>query len=461
MSRLDLMPQTPSRPAETSQMPRGLASATDAQHNGSNAGSEMKGFDSLLEDFTKEQVKESTDFLHEDNPLGLAMDAAKDAPTVDLAGLQALLPGAPGDTVSAGTAALQPGSQAYSILEGLLPRILPQTSGGGQPVPELRDTALASSMLAIPSEDGADGGVLGPAYGSRLAISVQNQETHFRPVVEGFETALQESAPDEAIDPHGEALLGDLAVKKPNDAAARLPSTNLPSASGDKSFIADPEPVSSRKAEERSFERSSLDRIADRAEVQKQAAPSSKVDSGSLPSGTLHQMARAILDDVAGISEAQGVSSQSDGVNRVAIARASGGVLRVLNLQLNPVELGLVTIKMRLAGDSLEMELHVEKEETAELLRNDAEKLSSLLRTSGYRPDAITIQSTDTTSHDRNALQRPQQGTQDQSFQGAAAGQGHSSGQRNDQYGEEEGKPRNEPKQDRPSDRSSSGGIYL
>nr|WP_281432983.1 flagellar hook-length control protein FliK [Microvirga terrestris] len=171
-------------------------------------------------------------------------------------------------------------------------------------------------------------------------------------------------------------------------------------------------------------------------------------------------MARAILDDVSEVSGAHQPALQGDGVHRVAVARASGGVLRVLSLQLNPVELGLVTIKMRLSGDSLEMELQVEKQETADLLRNDAEKLSSLLRTSGYRPDVINIQTAESTSHDRNSFQRPQPGMQDQSFQGNADSQNHSS-RHHGSHGPDEAEARNEPKQNRTADSSSSGGIYL
>ena len=462
MSRLDLMPQTPSRSVETPQTARGLSSAAGAQQGGNGAGSDVKGFDSLLEGFSKEQSRESADLLQDGDMLGLSVDGAKDAPVVDMTSLQALLSANPADSASAGAATFQPGSQAYSVLESLLPRILPQSGASGQSASGLRDGASASSMLAMPSQDGADEGILSQGYGSRLAVSVQSQETHFRPVIEGFESALQEPALNGSTDLPGLAFADGVAGKNAKEISTKLSSSNPQGASGDKSFVIDPEPVSTRQREEEmSFERISLGRLSERSEVQKQAAPNGKAEVGSLPSGTLHQMARAILDDVAGISEPQVASFQGDGVNRVAIARASGGVLRVLNLQLNPVELGLVTIKMRLAGDSLEMELQVEKEETAELLRNDAEKLSGLLRTSGYRPDVITIQSTDTTAHDRNPFQRPQQGAQDQSFQGAAAGQGNSSGHRNDPYGGEGEETRNEPKQDRISDRSSSGGIYL
>ena len=119
---------------------------------------------------------------------------------------------------------------------------------------------------------------------------------------------------------------------------------------------------------------------------------------------------------------------------------------------------------MRLAGDGLEMELQTESEETAELLRNDAEKLSSLLRVSGYRPDSITIHSTEAAANDRSSFQRPQQGSQSQgqSFeQGAASGQGDSSRHRQDQQARGGADVRNGSDQAQAPGSSGTGGVYL
>jgi flagellar hook-length control protein FliK len=457
MNRLDLMPQTPSRLAESTQTSRGSSPGADAQQG---AGSGMAGFDAVLEGFSREQDRESGELLQDESLLNLAGPTA-DAPASDTTALQALLSATSMDGAQAGATVPAAGSQAYSVLESLLPRILSQTGAGGPSDREARGNA--SSMLPMLASDATADSILSPAIGPKLSIAVQNQETHFRPVVEGFETALQEGSPAGSTGLSAEAAPEDLTVKKSKEPATALPSGMTQGLSGDKPVAPSAEMARNRQSdEERGFDRVSLDRMADRAEMQKQTAPGlQKADGGSLPAGTLHQMARAILDDVSGVSNANQPSYQSDGVHRVALARASGGVLRVLSLQLNPVELGLVTVKMRLSGDSLEMELQVEKQETAELLRNDAEKLSGLLRASGYRPDMISIQTAESTSHDRNSFQRPQQGTQDQSFQGNADSQGHSSGQHHGQYGREEAELRNESQQDRASDRSSSGGVYL
>lgn len=459
MNRLDLMPQTPSRPAEANQTPRGPSSAADAQHGGKGSGSEAPGFDTLLEGFSRGQGRESVDLLQDDNLSSLTEQTAEQ-PAINTTELQALLSATSPDGSLVGAATPLAGSQAYSVLESLLPRILSQTGAGGQSDAETRNGA--SSMLPLLNPDATADSILSPAVGSKLSVSVQNQETHFRPVVEGFDTALQEVTPAESTDPSAEALPNDPGVKKSLEAATKHPSLILQQRLGDEPAVPDAGSAGVRQRdEEMSFDRVSLGRMADRAEVQKQAAPGlQRADGGSLPAGTLHQMARAILDDVSEVSALQQPSVQGDGVHRVAVARASGGVLRVLSLQLNPVELGLVTVKMRLSGDSLEMELQVEKQETAELLRNDAEKLSSLLRTSGYRPDVINIQTAESTNHDRHSFQRPQSGAQDQTFQNSAGGQSHSSRQHG-LHGQDDAELRNEPKQNRTAVSSSSGGIYL
>jgi chemotaxis protein MotD len=459
MNRLDLMSQTPLRPAESTQTPRGVSSASDAQQGGKGPGSGTTGFDTVLEGFSREQGREGVDPFQDDALLNQTEQAAE-LPATDTTALEALLSATSQDVSSAGAAASPAGSQAYSILESLLPRILPQSGASGGSDPEMRNGG--SSMLPLLTSDASADSILSSAIGPKLSVSVQNQETHFRPIVEGFEAALEETTPAEAVEASAKALPNDLGVKKSVEAATKQPSMNLQQRLGDEPLIPDADAPGARQGvEEMSFDKVSTGRMADRAEVQKQTALGlQKADGGSLPAGTLHQMARAILDDVSGASGLQQPSFAGDGVHRVAVARASGGVLRVLSLQLNPVELGLVTIKMRLSGDSLEMELQVEKQETAELLRNDAERLSSLLRTSGYKPDVITIQTAESANHDRNSFQRPHSGAQDQSFQGNADGQNHSS-RHHGQHGRDEAEIRNEPKQNRIAGSSSSGGIYL
>lgn len=164
-----------------------------------------------------------------------------------------------------------------------------------------------------------------------------------------------------------------------------------------------------------------------------------KAASGSVPvtqSEVADPAASAsILQRIASAVAAESAKSemQNEGTPRVdqtpasIVLKPSEGVLRVLNIQLHPVELGVVTVKMRLSGEQLEMELHTSSDETADILRKDSDKLSGLLRSSGYRADIVTIHVTasDAAQQDTSAGQRQQWGAQSQSggFQQGQAGQ--------------------------------------
>ena len=118
--------------------------------------------------------------------------------------------------------------------------------------------------------------------------------------------------------------------------------------------------------------------------------------------------AAAELKDIPG--DAPAASPSAEKAFPGTTVKSSDGVVRMLNIQLHPAELGVVTVKMRLAGDQLEMEVHASREETAEILKKDSEKLTGLLRASGYRPDTLTIHVTpaDASQPDNSTGQRQQ-----------------------------------------------------
>jgi len=462
MSRLDILPQTPKlADAQASN----ASMFTAGQDNA--GGTKSSDFSSLLDDFTGKGQKGNANISRQGADI-LSTEADKFGSKPDGVGadpLQALLPDVPLDDIAAGMSALPAGSPAFSFLESIIPRILAQTSNGAANDAEGRGAALASASLSMPQQDGEDLEPVNPGLGSRLAVSVQNQETHFRPIIEGLNSAPAEqgtAASTAQVEPAMEKL-----------AAGRLneiePKTQQSNAGADlaqvQNDLAIEEEIARRREAQVVAKTSSSDRMPDQVEAPKHSALSgAKSEAASLPPSTLQHIAKTIVDDAKRSSETQRPSFQHTDLNRAATARASAGVLRVLDLQLKPAELGLLTIRMRLAGDSIEMEIQAQNEDTAELLRNDAEKLSNLLRGSGYRPDVINIQSTETASHDRASFHRPQQGapTQGQSFdQGAAAGHGSSSrqqGQHNERSGREAYQDRSEGS---PSGGSATGGIYL
>lgn len=81
--------------------------------------------------------------------------------------------------------------------------------------------------------------------------------------------------------------------------------------------------------------------------------------------------------------------------------RAEGPVLKTLDIQLTPHELGTVKVSLRMVGDSVEVTLQTSNPQTADLLKQDRQLLDQMLRTTGFKADTITIQAAD----DRGAVQ--------------------------------------------------------
>ncbi|MEP2705366.1 MAG: flagellar hook-length control protein FliK [Roseibium sp.] len=75
--------------------------------------------------------------------------------------------------------------------------------------------------------------------------------------------------------------------------------------------------------------------------------------------------------------------------------KAEGPVLKTLDIQLTPHELGTVKVSLRMVGDTVEVQLITSRAQTAELLKQDRQMLDQMLRTTGFNADTITIQAAD------------------------------------------------------------------
>ncbi len=70
------------------------------------------------------------------------------------------------------------------------------------------------------------------------------------------------------------------------------------------------------------------------------------------------------------------------------------GPIRVLHIQLDPPQLGPLTIRISLQNEMLNLQLETPKPETASLIQNDKDSLSKLLRSAGYMVDGLNVQVT-------------------------------------------------------------------
>ncbi len=90
------------------------------------------------------------------------------------------------------------------------------------------------------------------------------------------------------------------------------------------------------------------------------------------------------------LSSADAEQAQRPIFDPAAQARSSSP-LRVLQVQLQPVHLGTVTVSLSLRADVLEVQLAASQPGTADMLKQDRQMLSELLRQSGYDIDSINV----------------------------------------------------------------------
>jgi chemotaxis protein MotD len=97
----------------------------------------------------------------------------------------------------------------------------------------------------------------------------------------------------------------------------------------------------------------------------------------------------------------------------VPVFAGAAGPVKVLHIQLQPVELGALEIQMRLTDAGLEVHIEATRQETLTLLRNDREALAQVLRGAGHSVDTVTISLADKSAPQGQAAQ---DGSQPQSF---------------------------------------------
>lgn len=91
---------------------------------------------------------------------------------------------------------------------------------------------------------------------------------------------------------------------------------------------------------------------------------------------------------------------------------------KILHIQLSPVELGSITVKMRISQGGMEIRLEASRAETAQMLANDREALREIVKASGYALDQVSVE----TVHVDMTGPDPRPGSQDGARDGAADG---------------------------------------
>jgi chemotaxis protein MotD len=135
---------------------------------------------------------------------------------------------------------------------------------------------------------------------------------------------------------------------------------------------------------------------------------------------------------IAGDSEWAHAMQASSSLSNAAELSSTGKVVNTLKIQMNPIELGLVTATLRLQGDALSVDLKVETAAAFRQLKEDHNKMLESLRSQGYAVDSVTVSMAPTTSSDAGS----QSGAQSDSRQSFAQSQGGEARERQNQSGQ-------------------------
>jgi Flagellar hook-length control protein FliK len=116
-----------------------------------------------------------------------------------------------------------------------------------------------------------------------------------------------------------------------------------------------------------------------------------------------------IADRIAAEVSAFDAPSQ---VRAESIQSSASPTVKVLQIQLQPAELGTVTVRLELKQTELELHVEVSRGETAEMIRADKDSLSNLLRSAGYSLDTASIRVVEVDRTGATSAQSGQQGAQ-------------------------------------------------
>jgi flagellar hook-length control protein FliK len=107
--------------------------------------------------------------------------------------------------------------------------------------------------------------------------------------------------------------------------------------------------------------------------------------AGQMPA--IQQTADRIMGELATMAE-------DFAPTEAAITRRDSepAMARVLHIQLDPPDLGVLTVKLALRDNTLSIKVEAAEPGTARLLEQDRERLSEMLRSAGYGMEGVTVQ---------------------------------------------------------------------
>jgi chemotaxis protein MotD len=103
----------------------------------------------------------------------------------------------------------------------------------------------------------------------------------------------------------------------------------------------------------------------------------------------LQKIVDRMVTDLPAASASTGMAATD--VASPDIHRVSDKPLRILTLEMDPPNLGAVTVKMRMIGNAVEIHLSADRPETAQMLRQERGALTEVMQSAGYAFDIASI----------------------------------------------------------------------
>lgn len=114
---------------------------------------------------------------------------------------------------------------------------------------------------------------------------------------------------------------------------------------------------------------------------------SGSLTQGAMPLSSLRQVSTAIGAEVARLVDPSFVA---DTDTTDSLARGNGP-LRIIAIQLQPLDLGTVTVRMRMSDDGLDVRISASNPATARMLQQDQARLTELLQAQGIDAATVTV----------------------------------------------------------------------
>jgi chemotaxis protein MotD len=99
-----------------------------------------------------------------------------------------------------------------------------------------------------------------------------------------------------------------------------------------------------------------------------------------------HQVAGQIVAAALAVQR-----EEAQPIDTVAAKPLASSVVKILHLELQPEDLGTITIRMSLKQDALDIRVEASRYDTACMLQRDQDSLAKILTSAGYRIDGMTV----------------------------------------------------------------------